>query len=203
MSQACVMRSRVHVLHATAGDFQKQHKPVSMQDHMTNAVFVYSAESADLRESLSKHFPDTRIAAFPFGEFLEKQEEIASQTEHIVVSATMAELKPVIRVAIEHDISIGILPLESQKSLVRYFRLPDKLDEQIELALGGDARSRDLILCNGELVLFKATIGRLPVIDAPESPSPWKNVRNMLALSLIHISEPTRLRLKSRMPACA
>jgi multisubunit Na+/H+ antiporter MnhG subunit len=73
------------------------------------------------------------------------------------------------------------LPLESQKSLARYFRLPDKPDEQIELALGGDARSRDLILCNGEFVLFKATIGRLPVIDVPESPSPWQNVQNMLA----------------------
>ena len=56
-----------------------------MQDHITDAVFVYSPESADLRESLSKHFPDTRIAAFPFVEFLKKQDEIASQAEHIVV----------------------------------------------------------------------------------------------------------------------
>ena len=175
------MRSRVRVLHAAAGDFQQQHKPVSMQDHITNAVFVYSAESADLRESLSKHFPDTRIAAFPVGEFLEKQEEIASQSEHIVVSATMAELKAVIRVAIEHELSIGILPLESQRSLARYFRLPDKLDEQIELAMGRDTGARDLILCNGELLLFKATIGRLPVIDAADSLSRWKNVRNVLA----------------------
>ena len=175
------MRGRMDALHAADGYFQKQHKPVSMQDHVTNAVFVYSAESADLHESLSRHFPDTRIAAFPVGEFLERQEEIASQTEHIVVSATMAELKSVIRVASEHDLSIGILPLESQKSLARYFRLPDKPDEQIELALGEDASSRDLILCNGELVLFKATIGRLPLIDAPESPGPWKNLRNMLA----------------------
>ena len=139
-----------------------------MQDHMTNAVFVYSAESADLRESLSKHFPDTRIAAFPFGEFLKKQDEIASQAEHIVVSAAMAELKAVIRVAIEHDLSTGVLPLSSQKNLTRYFRLPDKLDEQIELALGRETQVRDLILCNDELVLFKATIGRLPVIDALE-----------------------------------
>lgn len=175
------MRSRVRVLHATTGDFQQQHKLVSMQDHITNAVFVYSAESADLRESLSKHFPDTHIAAFPVGEFLEKQEEITSQTEHIVVSATMAELKAVIRVAIEHDLSIGVLPLSSQKNLARYFRLPDKLDEQIELALGRETQVRDLILCNDELVLFKATIGRLPVIDAAESLSRWQNARNMLA----------------------
>ena len=175
------MCSRVRVLHATAGDFQQQHKPVSMQDHITDAVFVYSPESADLRESLSKHFPDTRIAAFPFGEFLKKQDEIASQAEHIVVSATMAELKAVIRFAIEHDLSTGVLPLSSQKNLTRYFRLPDKLDEQIELALGRETQVRDLILCNDELVLFKATIGRLPVIDAIEGLSRWQNFRNALA----------------------
>ena len=175
------MCSRVRVLHATAGDFQQQHKPVSMQDHITDAVFVYSPESADLRESLSKHFPDTRIAAFPFGEFLKKQDEIASQAEHIVVSATMAELKAVIRFAIEHDLSTGVLPLSSQKNLTRYFRLPDKLDEQIELALGRETQVRDLILCNDELVLFKATIGRLPVIDAVEGLSRWQNFRNALA----------------------
>jgi uncharacterized hydrophobic protein (TIGR00271 family) len=175
------MCSRVRVLHATAGDFQQQHKPVSMQDHITDAVFVYSPESADLRESLSKHFPDTRIAAFPFGEFLKKQDEIASQAEHIVVSATMAELKAVIRFAIEHDLGIGVLPLSSQKNLTRYFRLPDKLDEQIELALGRETQVRDLILCNDELVLFNATIGRLPVIDAVEGLSRWQNFRNALA----------------------
>ena len=175
------MCSRVRVLHATAGDFQQQHKPVSMQDHITDAVFVYSPESADLRESLSKHFPDTRIAAFPFGEFLKKQDEIASQAEHIVVSATMAELKAVIRFAIEHDLSTGVLPLSSQKNLTRYFRLPDKLDEQIELALGRETQVRDLILCNDELVLFNATIGRLPVIDAVEGLSRWQNFRNALA----------------------
>ena len=152
-----------------------------MQDHITSAVFVYSVESADLRESLSKHFPDTHIAAFPVGEFLEMQEEIATQAEHIVVSATMAGLKAVIRVAIEHDLSIGVLPLSSQKNLARYFRLPDKLDEQIELALGRETQVRDLVLCNDELVLFKATIGRLPVIDAAESLSRWQNARNMLA----------------------
>jgi uncharacterized hydrophobic protein (TIGR00271 family) len=152
-----------------------------MQDHITDAVFVYSPESADLRESLSKHFPDTRIAAFPFGEFLKKQDEIASQAEHIVVSATMAELKAVIRFAIEHDLGIGVLPLSSQKNLTRYFRLPDKLDEQIELALGRETQVRDLILCNDELVLFNATIGRLPVIDAVEGLSRWQNFRNALA----------------------
>ena len=175
------MRSHVRVLHATAGDFQQQHKPLSMQGHITDAVFVYSAESADLRESLSKHFPDTRITAIPFGEFLEKQEEIASQADHIVVSATMAEIKTVIRFAIEHELSIGVLPLSSQKNLTRYFRLPDKLDEQIELALGRETQVRDLILCNDELVLFKATIGRLPVIDAAESLSRWQNFRDVLA----------------------
>ena len=151
-----------------------------MQDHVRRAAFVYSAESADLRGPVANYYPDVDVPAVTLDEFLENPQTISGQADHIIVSAPMAGLKSVIRIAIEHDLSIGILPLASQKPLARYFRLPDKLDEQIELALQEKGQARDLILCNDELVLFKATIGRLPVIEASDKQSRWDALRNIL-----------------------
>ena len=73
-----------------------------------------------------------------------------------------------------------LLPLKSQKTLAIYFRLPDDLSDQIDLALQENGQARDLITCNGELVLFKAAISRLPIIDVPDSLSRWNTLRNVL-----------------------
>jgi len=152
-----------------------------MQNQVRHIAFIYSEESAGLLELVSKHSSDVIIQSSLLDDFLQSPEKITSNVEHIVVSGPMAGLKSVIRIAIEHELSIGILPLKSQKSLARYFRLPDDLSDQIELALQEKGQARDLILCNGELVLFKAVIGRLPVIDVPDSLTRWNTLRNVLA----------------------
>jgi uncharacterized hydrophobic protein (TIGR00271 family) len=152
-----------------------------MQNQGRHIAFIYSDESAGLLESVSKHTPDVIIQASLLDNFLQNPETITRNVDHIVVSAPMAGLKSVIRIAIEHELSIGILPLKSQKTLARYFRLPEDPADQIELALQEKGQARDLILCNGELVLFKAAIGRLPVIDVRESQRRWNTLRNVLA----------------------
>ena len=152
-----------------------------MREQGRNIVFIYSEDSADLQESVSKYSADMVIQAYSLDDFLQRPETITRGVDHIVVSAPMAELKSVIRIAVDHKLSIGILPLKSQKTLARYFRLPDDLSDQIELALQENGQARDLIMCNGELVLFKAAIGRLPVIDVPDSLSRWNTLRNVLA----------------------
>ena len=151
-----------------------------MQNQRRHIAFIHSEESAGLLESISKHLPDTLIQSSLLDDFLQNPETITRNIDHIVVSAPMAGLKSVLRIAIEHELSIGLLPLKSQKTLASYFRLPDDLSDQIELALQENGQARDLITCNGELVLFKAVIGRLPIIDVPDSLSRWNTLRNVL-----------------------
>ena len=152
-----------------------------MQNQRRHIAFIYSEESAGLLELVSKHSSDVVIQPSLLDDFLQNPETIIRNVEHIVVSGPMAGLKSAIKIATEHELSIGILPLRSQKSLARYFRLPDDPSDQIELALQGKCQARDLILCNGELVLFKAVIGRLPVINVPDSLGRWNTLRNVLA----------------------
>jgi len=152
-----------------------------MPEQRRHIAFIYSEESSDSLEPLSKYSPDVIIQPSLLDDFLQNSDTLTRNVDHIVVSAPMAGLKSVIRVAIEHDLSIGILPLKSQKNLSRYFRLPDDPADQVELALQEKGQTRDLILCNGELVLFKAVIGRIPVIDVPDSQRRWHTLRSVLA----------------------
>ena len=147
-----------------------------MQNQRRHIAFIYSEESAGLLEPVSKHLPEAIIQSSLIDDFLQAPETITRNLDHIVVSGPMAGLKAVIRIAIAHELSIGILPLKSQKTLARYFRLPDNLPEQVELALQEKGQVRDLILCNDELVLFKAIIGRLPVIDVPDNRTRWNTL---------------------------
>jgi uncharacterized hydrophobic protein (TIGR00271 family) len=151
-----------------------------MPEQRRHIAFIYSEESSGSLEPLSRYSPDVIIQPSLLDDFLQNPDTLTRNVDHIVVSAPMAGLKSVIRVAIEHDLSIGILPLKSQKTLSRYFRLPDDPADQIELALQENGQKRDLILCNGELVLFKAVIGRIPVIDVPDSQRRWHTLRNVL-----------------------
>jgi uncharacterized hydrophobic protein (TIGR00271 family) len=152
-----------------------------MPEQRRHIAFIYSEESSGSLEPLSRYSPDVIIQPSLLDDFLQNPDTLTRNVDHIVVSAPMAGLKSVIRVAIEHDLSIGILPLKSQKTLSRYFRLPDNPADQVELALQEKGQTRDLILCNGELVLFKAIIGRIPVIDVPDSQRRWHTLRNVLA----------------------
>ena len=60
----------------------------------------------------------------------------------------------------------------------------------------------DALSCNGELVFSSVVIGSVLSLrpqDINRQPTTW----SLLRLSLIHISEPTRLRRKSRIPSSA
>ncbi|MCP4406492.1 MAG: TIGR00341 family protein, partial [Gammaproteobacteria bacterium] len=87
--------------------------------------------------------------------------------EHVIVAGVLDAIKAVLGLAMKHDFSIGLIPTEKRKGLARYYDLPTNLDSAIELALRQDAQAIDIILCNGKILLFKAIIGTIPLIDTP------------------------------------
>ena len=62
-----------------------------------------------------------------------------------------------------------------QKYLIKFYDLPKNPAAAVELALRQDGRTIDLIVCNGEIMLFKAAIGRIPFLDTPATAS-WIQV---------------------------
>jgi len=152
-----------------------------MESQAGRTVFVHSTESADVRDAVLRYFDNKGMSVLTVAEFLKEQKQIVSQLDHIVVSASMTDLKSVIKIAVEHDLSIGVLPLGSQKQLAQYLRLPKSQDEQIELAFKESGPAQDLLLCNGEVVFLKATIGRLPIINTARDVSIWNRLQKVFA----------------------
>jgi uncharacterized hydrophobic protein (TIGR00271 family) len=90
---------------------------------------------------------------------------------HVVVAGPLDVIKEILRLAMKHQFSIGIIPTKKQKHLIKFYDLPKNPSAAVELALRQDGQSMDLILCNGKIMLFKAAIGRIPFLDTPAKAS--------------------------------
>jgi uncharacterized hydrophobic protein (TIGR00271 family) len=89
---------------------------------------------------------------------------------HLVISGPLAAVKGMLELAAVTGVGIGLVPTESQKNLRRLYKLPRSIEEAVDLALQTEPRAMDLLLCNGRAVLFRATVGRIPLLDAPVDP---------------------------------
>jgi uncharacterized hydrophobic protein (TIGR00271 family) len=69
---------------------------------------------------------------------------------------------------LEH-VSVGIVPLPSQKKLMRTFALPSSLEDAVTLAVTPAEKAVDMLRCNREPVLHEVTIGDVPPLDRYES----------------------------------
>ena len=87
---------------------------------------------------------------------------------HIVVSGSLAEIKIVIKVAREYNISLGIVPLPTQNRIVKMLDLPKDPHQAIELALKPSKKKIDLLYCNDILVLNDIRIGDASLIKEYE-----------------------------------
>ncbi len=152
-----------------------------MQLHVDSALFVYVPGTESLIEQVVGNPFESKITPVALEEFVHNCRQYLQQLDHVVVAASLDEIKSVITLAMEHGFSIGLLPFAEQKDLRNCYDLPKKIDEALEIALQKDAQIMDVILCNKKILLFNAAIGRLPMIDS---------TRNIHALQVV----PTALR---------
>ncbi|MEP5765244.1 MAG: TIGR00341 family protein [Halieaceae bacterium] len=138
-----------------------------MSDFVNSALFVYQPEAQPLIEQCSANEQGCEITAMPLDEFLATPvEQLPSDQQHLVVSASLDGIKQVLRLAMQRGFSLGIVPMSDQSRLRRYLDLPQGDDEAIALALQADPKPMDIALCNGEITLFRAIIGWMPALDA-------------------------------------
>ena len=96
-------------------------------------------------------------------------DEASDEVSHLIVTASLAKIKRVIPLALQRDITLGIIPTSEQKNLRRTFALPSKLEDAARLALEPTEDRIDLLYCNGQIVLQEAVIGEAPPLDQFES----------------------------------
>lgn len=138
-----------------------------MPEYVKKTLFVYESDSEDFCSRMRDNPHGVEVKPFDFEQFQQEPAKCLKGFEHVVVRGALATIKTVLDLAVEHKYSVGIIPLSVQKNLIRCYELPRQTDDAIELALRQGCKPIDLIYCNGEIMLFKATIGRVPLLDSP------------------------------------
>ncbi len=143
-----------------------------MTAYVKKALFIFDDTSKYLCESLVENPFEVEIVCVEISK-LESQLQAGSEViEHVVVAGSLALIKKVFALAKAHPFGIGLLALPKQRALMNCFDLSPTSNAGIDLALQADvAQSLDLVFCNDKMLLFKATIGRLPLLDAADDSS--------------------------------
>lgn len=177
-----------------------------MTSHVKQAVFVYTEDSQDLVDAVVGNKQGAAITPVEFDAFKQEPGKWLAETSHIVVAARIAVIKKLLAMAQTHDFSLGIIPLPLQRELPRSYDLPIKTEDAIEVALRDDAPAIDLITCNGKIMLYKATIGRLPLFDAPIGTSRlgmfWHGLKRFVGLRLLTFDISLSNKQSIRTAAC-
>jgi len=153
----------------------RSEKAFSMTEYVSSALFVYTSDTAHLIEPLQNNSSGTRITAVAFDALIQAPQARFEGVNHVVVAGPLDVIKEILRLATDYHFSMGIIPTKEQTDLIKFYDLPKNPDEAAELALRRDGRVMDLILCNGKIMLFKATFGQIPLLDTPTKAS-WIRV---------------------------
>ncbi len=160
-----------------------------MSEYVDSALFVYSPECEHLLKILERNTFGVHIKPARFTDFIANPELYLDRIEHVVVSGTLTAIKSVIRLAMEHGFSVGLIPAKKQKSLRECYGLPVKADRAVDVALRNDAIHMDIIRCNQEILLFKATVGRLPLLDSTKTnyslKTIWRALKRFVGIRLL------------------
>jgi len=146
-----------------------------MKEYVNAALFVYTDDTKHLISQLQNNASGTRITLVAFDAFIQTPHAYLEAIDHVVVAGSLEVIKEILRLSMEYHFSIGIISTEKQKDLIKFYDLPKDPTAAIELALRRDGQTMDLILCNGKIMLFKATVGRIPLLDTPSKAS-WIRV---------------------------
>jgi diacylglycerol kinase family enzyme len=142
-----------------------------MTEYVTSALFVHTEETKHLIKPLQNNSSGSQITSVSFDALMQAPEAQIEGVDHVVVSGSIDVIKEVLRLSMKYHFSIGIIPTEKQKHLPKMYDIPKDPSAAIDLALRRDGQTMDLILCNGKIMLFLATIGQLPVLDTPATTS--------------------------------
>jgi uncharacterized hydrophobic protein (TIGR00271 family) len=146
-----------------------------MTEYVTSALFVHTQDTTRLIKPLQNNSTGTRITPVAFDALMQTPQEHLEGVDHVVVAGSLEVIKAILRLAMKYQFNIGIIPTKKQKHLIKFYDLPKNPSAAVELALRQDGQTIDLILCNGEIMLFKAAIGRIPFLDTPAKAS-WIQV---------------------------
>lgn len=159
-----------------------------MAEYVDSALFIYSEEGQQFVDSVCQNSQGTTILAVAFEELLEEETRHLENCSHVVACGRLDVIKKIIAFARKYHFSLGIIPLASQSFLMKSYGLPTSFTEALSLALRDDPKDMDIVLCNDQIVLFKVSIGQIPLVDSPENTPKLEIIKNAFrSITSLHL----------------
>jgi uncharacterized hydrophobic protein (TIGR00271 family) len=178
-----------------------------MSEYVKAAVFIHDDAGQFYLKPLQENPQGVEIFLLHVDELPDNLDEYLSKADHIVVAASLAHLKRALRLAMVHDKSVGILPLPEQKTLTRIYALPTDQDRLLALALLSSARPIDLTICNERIMLFRGSVGKIPIFDSLEQHNRlkifWLGMKSVFSLRLQPVTIETHGNNKTKTDTAA
>ena len=157
---------------------------------ITNIAFFYGSVEEAYLEKIKAHLKESRVSFFPLSELVSISH---AHFTHYLVSGTEEEIKEVLQFALMEHKSVGIVPLPTQKELMRTFGLSTKLEESLDQAMRPSDEKIDVLFSNGELVLQEVVVGDVPPLDTYDTVIRGKGILRRIELFFHTLRKVKRL----------
>lgn len=147
-----------------------------MESYCEAALFVYSPEHELLVAPMLGNRHHVKVKAISSHQFFGDAMTHLMGQRHVVIAASLPDIKRLLFLARDGDFNVGILPSKSQENLRSCYDLPHELPAQMDVALQKTGQAMDLITCNGHIMLFNATVGRLPLLQETSQHRRWQTI---------------------------
>ena len=128
--------------------------------------YIYSPSEEAFVETCKEHLKNEEVTYLSF-DGLDTFD--VSKASHLLVTGCLDEIKLLLAIAHQAQVTVGIIPTAKQKELRRTFALPSKLEDAIGLALKRAEKKLDLLYANGTIVLQEVVVGDAPPLDQFDS----------------------------------
>jgi len=136
-----------------------------MMNYYGETLFVYDIKASDWIDLVCNNRFEVRITPCSLELFLQEPLKYIEPGQHMIIAADTEAIESCLHIAIEYDLSVGYLPFTTQKTLIRYYGLSTKFEENLQTALRRSDERVDLILCGDKLMQVKAELGDIPLVS--------------------------------------
>ena len=128
--------------------------------------YIYTPTELVFVDTCKAHLKEEEVTYLSFDDLDTLNVSYAS---HFLVTGCLDEIKLLLALVDQAEVTVGIIPTAKQKELIRTFALPSKLEDAITLALTPTEKKLDLLYSNGTIVLQEVVVGGAPPLDQFDS----------------------------------
>ncbi len=133
-------------------------------EYFSKAHFIYDDDSKYLIKEVESNEFGVEITSMAIEEFVDNIVAIGDDIEHIIISTARETFSEILAIAYQCNISIGIVPIPSQKEEIKNLYVSNNIAENLDIALRKDSKKIDLVEINGELIYSQGVLGTVPLM---------------------------------------